>query len=166
MTTLAERLRWVLDHQHAPNGDPWTPKALSRAAGLGESHVGQIASGTVTDPRGTTLEKIARAAGVSHAWLASGAGVPVESERDDHAHPPAPPSDGYDDPRFNALPNWPELLAGARRAAPSTPEWVWDGVARSRPMMTTVPTVRMVVAAAKLVEEYGTPPAGAVRGRR
>jgi transcriptional regulator with XRE-family HTH domain len=165
MTTLAERLRWVLDHQHAPNGDPWTPKALSRAAGLGESHVGQIASGTVTDPRGTTLEKIARAAGVSHAWLASGAGVPVESERDDHAHPPAPPSDGYDEPRFGALPNWPQLLAGARRKAPDVAEWAWALLPTARPMATSVPTVEMVAEAVRFIERFGTPPAGAVKRR-
>ena len=165
--SLLDRMEQVLSRRG------FSAREWARRSGLAEQHVSTILMRLRKNPDANiglpTVEALANGANVSAAWLASGSGSPDGFDApppDDHAHPPAPPSDGYDDPRFNALPNWPELLAGARRAAPSTPAWVWDGVARSRPMMTTVPTVRMVVAAAKLVEEYGTPPAGAVRGKR
>lgn len=79
--TLATRMQWVLENRRKQDGDRWDAKTLSLAAGLGSSHVGQIARGSLRNPQLSTLNAIARKAGVSAAWLATGAGSPDAIDR-------------------------------------------------------------------------------------
>ena len=80
MRTLAERLTWVVDHT-GPDGWPWTRRGLSAAAGLSQSHIGQILRGTVTGQAVSreTISGIARATGVNPTWLWCGDGDPLEN---------------------------------------------------------------------------------------
>lgn len=50
----------------------WSMRELSRRAGLAPSHVGHIKNGT--DPKLTTILRIASALGVTVQWLATGDG--------------------------------------------------------------------------------------------
>ncbi len=99
--TLAARMQWVLTNRRKPSGDPWDAKALSVAARLGPSHVGQIARGKLVNPQLETLQAIAAAAGVSVAWLASGKGSP------DSDDPTAPSASESSAPTMRPRGRWP-----------------------------------------------------------
>ncbi len=81
VTTLGDRIDWILEHCRAPSGDKWNAKSLSLASGLSETHVGQFKRGTVKRGQGETLAKIAVTAGVSAEWLITGKGEPIEETR-------------------------------------------------------------------------------------
>lgn len=69
--TLASRVSWLLQQTGM------SARALSLKAGLSPNHVGMLARGAVaTRPSHETLSAVARAAGVSLAWLADGEGEP------------------------------------------------------------------------------------------
>ena len=105
VVSVAARLQWILSHRVRDDGRPWKPTPLSVAAGLGRNHVAQMLDGRVADPDIATLERIARVASVSPAWLAMGAGSPGDATS-------APPVDAPQ--RFGELPAWTALLTGAR----------------------------------------------------
>jgi len=76
-TTLAQRVKWVLETLSKREGKKVSARELARRAGLSsESHVGLMVSGVVTDPSATILQKLAAAAGVNLDWLSSGIGLP------------------------------------------------------------------------------------------
>lgn len=68
---LKDRLKIALDARGMGAG------TLERTAGLGNSVVGNLLWGRRTSPRPETLDKIAKALGVSYQWLATGEG-PME----------------------------------------------------------------------------------------
>lgn len=69
--TLALRLQWVLNQTGV------SARGLSLKAGLAGGHVGLMLRGTAGKrPSDETIAKLARAAGVSHEWLARGEGEP------------------------------------------------------------------------------------------
>lgn len=87
MKTLAERVLWILEHRRRPDGDRWTQRGLGEAAGLPSSaHVGMMARGTLKNVRVDTLAPVAKTAGVSLRWLATGEGSPDD---DDDARGPS-----------------------------------------------------------------------------
>lgn len=101
-----------MEHRNAPDGDPWSAKSLAQAAGLAsDAHVGMMLRGTVKKPTAETLAAIARAAGVSLDWLATGAGTPDARTVE------------RDAPRFRDLPGWPEAEAEAMRRFKHIPPW-------------------------------------------
>ncbi|HEU4532988.1 MAG TPA: helix-turn-helix domain-containing protein [Polyangiaceae bacterium] len=70
MSTLAERLAWILEHRGFRSR-----RALARATGLSPSHISLLAKGE----RGLgveTAQAIASAADVDLVWLMTGAGGP------------------------------------------------------------------------------------------
>jgi hypothetical protein len=163
VTTLAERIQWILDNCRDPSGEPWTAKSLSQAADLADTHVGMMKRGTVKKVTHETLAKLARAAGVSHHWLVTGEGEP-------HGRGDAPGADAHHhngQSRFHARADWVVLLETARAIAPEIPEWVWPIVADSHPLSTVPITPAIVVELGKLVLRHVPPPASAApkRGR-
>ncbi len=147
METLADRVRWILEHRINPaTGEPWREaQALGEAAGLkSPAHVGMMLRGTISSPRPQTLEPIARTAGVSFEWLQRGVGRP-----DDVA--PVPPAG--DPVRFCELRDWSELLAAARILRPGLPEWVWQKVGSMRYELEAPATQTTVAGAAQWVME-------------
>lgn len=54
--------------------------ALSECAGLARSHFGQIMRGTISDPRGSALARVAAATGCSLDWLIRGVGPKPTAE--------------------------------------------------------------------------------------
>lgn len=71
VTTLADRIEWIL----ASRGT--SARALSLAAGLSQSHVGQLKRGQLSSQVAAgTLAAIARAAHVDPHWLQTGEGSP------------------------------------------------------------------------------------------
>lgn len=78
VSTMAERVTWVLQNTTNPKtGKKWSQRSLSLAAGLSQSHVGQILRGRLGEnQRGNTAKKIAAAAGINHVWLMTGDGEP------------------------------------------------------------------------------------------
>lgn len=120
--SLPDRLQWVLRERRISR------RRWSLAAGLSQSHVGQLIRGDLEAPSAESLHALARAAGVSFRWLATGEGSPdpiVEGERRPEQELPAVPYLGD-------LPDWPELLADARATDPGVPAWVWDVLTRTR----------------------------------
>lgn len=69
-------LRWILENRRAPDGEPWSMRGLSTAAGLSPSHVERIVAGRTDAARLKleTVERLAEAGQVSSAWLQTGAG--------------------------------------------------------------------------------------------
>lgn len=77
-TSLAVRVRWLLDHSDIK------AREASRLAGFpSEAYVGMLLREDVTDPRTSTIEPLAKAFGADPGWLAFGVGDPpsVESLR-------------------------------------------------------------------------------------
>lgn len=66
--TLAQRVAQLRAEKQ------WTQGQLAAAAGVSQGSIGNIESGTRTDPRSTTLIGIAQAFGVSTQWLSTGKG--------------------------------------------------------------------------------------------
>lgn len=73
VSTLAERIRWILDNR------PYSAQALSTRAGLAPGHVGHFLHNRVKNPRRDTIAAIAVAAGVSVWWLVDGTGSPDDA---------------------------------------------------------------------------------------
>lgn len=69
-TAIGQRLGWSRALHGLSN------RALSERAGLAHSMVSQVINGAIQDPTVGALIKIARAAGVDFAWLATGDGEP------------------------------------------------------------------------------------------
>lgn len=95
MSTLQERLQWVLEARNLAAG------ALSLQAGLARSHVGAILRGReISNLREPTARKLSKAANVSVAWLMTGQGprepyteeelVPIYPETASLANDPFP----------------------------------------------------------------------------
>ncbi len=77
VSSLAERLQWILDNRLDAKGKAWSRRSLSLAAGLSQSHVGQLIRGTLGDrPAAETVAAIAAAAQVDVVWLMTGTGGP------------------------------------------------------------------------------------------
>lgn len=134
-TTLAARMQWILANKRRPGGDPWDAKALSIASGLGNSHVGQIANGKLASPNLRTLQAIARTAGVSEAWLVSGAGNP---DSDDLATVAASESS---EPIHGNVAGWTEVLAEDQREHPGVPAKFWEAGTASAPFLIHGPAL-------------------------
>lgn len=134
-STLAARMQWILANERRPGGDPWDAKALSLAAGLGSSHVGQIANEKLRNPNLRTLQAIARTAGVSEAWLVSGAGNP---DSDDLATVSAPESSV---PIHGNVLGWAEVLAEDQRAHPDVEREWWQAGTASAPFLIRGPAL-------------------------
>jgi transcriptional regulator with XRE-family HTH domain len=77
MKTLADRIQWILDQKHM------SQRQLSLRAGLTPGHLGVILHRVKSQDSETgriaseTIEKLAKAAGVSAAWLGTGEGRPT-----------------------------------------------------------------------------------------
>lgn len=130
-------------------------RALGRAAGLDERHVGVLMGRLRNDPNAgvehRTLAALARAGGVSLSWLSSGEGdsgldTPLESaivptsapeltvEREEQ-----PEYSESRFPVFRNMPNWRRIEAGARALAKDVPEWVWSDIRDARPFQHRQP---------------------------
>lgn len=132
MKTLSDRIAWILENRTGPDGKLWQAKTLSREAGLSETVVGMLQRGDQTNSKIDTIESIARVVRVSPAWLAYGIGSP-----DADALGAAP--------RLRDLPDWGDLLAGAKARAQAmgrpVSDWAWDAVGMDAPTLTSSPTV-------------------------
>lgn len=133
--TLAGRMQWILANRRKSGGDPWDAKALSLAAGLGSSHVGQIARGALKNPQLETLQAIAAAAGVSAAWLATGAG---NADSDDLTAPSVSESST---PVHGNVPGWTEVLAEDQRAHSEIDARFWEAGTASAPFLIHGPAL-------------------------
>jgi transcriptional regulator with XRE-family HTH domain len=102
VSTLADRIEWILKHRGI------TGRELSRRAGLGEVHVGQILSRARKNPdvsvEAKTLEAIARGGVVNLQWLSTGDGSPDLVQH------------------VNDLPWWAEAKSEMMRQHPEVPE--------------------------------------------
>ena len=168
METLAARIEAVLARLGV------SARELSRRAGLHETQVSLVLSRLKKNPDSEvsvpTMRAIARGAGVSEAWLLTGRGSP--DDRDDHVQP-APPDEvdvagrrpvAQDAartarPLFEHLPDWPELLAGARQIAQDRgrdiPEWAWGALAKSSGLLTGPLSPSAVFDLAKTYADHG-----------
>jgi len=115
LDTLAKRLAWVIANRRKPGGGTWDQKSLSLAAGLGTSHVGQYVRGEQVNPTLDVLQRLAKAAGVSAAWLAFGAGTP------DTIDPEDPSYSDSSVPIARNVPGWSQVLRLDQLAAASSP---------------------------------------------
>lgn len=126
-------------------------RALSVKAGLSDTHVGQLARGRIGKrPADQTLRAIARAAGISAHWLATGEGAMLDADGT-YSAPDEPPM-------FFQLPGWPELAAAARDLDPAIPAWALDTLARSRPILSLPVTPSVVAELARIVMRHVAPP--------
>lgn len=135
MDAVAERLRWVLDQLGISARD------LSEKAQISPTHVSTILERGGSRTAGTTLAKIAKAAGISLRWLITGEGIYTDR----------------DPPALCDLPNWHELLATAKTLG-SYRDWVWEAVAKLPPVLTAPATAGMLAGLAKIISENLEPP--------
>lgn len=163
--TIADRIREILDARG------WSAAELGRRAGLtSPTHVSVILARGGSRTSGDTLAKIAAAAGVRTQWLLTGEGARDES--DDVSQAPAP--DEIDvagrrpvaqdaartsRPTFENLPDWPELIAGARamqaERGREIPEWAFAAVATSSALLTAPPSAATIYDLARVYADHG-----------
>lgn len=156
VTTLGDRIQYILDRVPSPSGEKWNAKSLSQAAGLpSDAHVGMLKRGTVKTGRGDTLAKIASAARVSLRWLSTGEGSPTDDDNESRA-----PGGESSEPKFANIPHWDHIRATAKTLEPSIEDWALDIVAQSHPMLTAPLTPGMVVDLARVVMKHCPRPAG------
>jgi hypothetical protein len=176
-TTLADRLRMILDHKG------WSARRLGREAGIAQTHPAAVIAKFDADPDASvetsTVEAMARAAGVSRDWLLTGRGEPGWSD-DPPTDAPAPADEGAPGPdvpdavsqppaTYGAIPGYDALERAARRIAKDCDDWVWRELRASNPLRNSrVPlTPASLAAIAKVFAEHGVPPAdAATNGRR
>lgn len=116
VSTLQERIQWVLETRNLAAG------ALSLKAGLARSHIGGILRGReISNLRESTARKIAKAANVSVAWLATGQG-PREPYTEAEAVPLYPSSTASSDDPYPSRTQVILLLRG------TVPEKVLDAL--------------------------------------
>lgn len=161
--TVADRLRWVLEHRGL------TARGLSLAAGMSSNAVQKIFE-RGGSANAATLAALASAAKVSFAWLATGRGTP--DDRDDVAQAPAPEDVDVAGqrpvatdaarthrPLLENLPDWPELLAGAKQIAADRgreiPDWAWATLAKSGGLLTGPLTSAAVFDLGKTYADHG-----------
>ena len=153
MTGLRERLVSLVERAGG------SQRELSRRAGLTEVHVGQIIRRLEKDPvariEQTTLDAIARGAGVSAAWLSHGVGTPDSTD----ASPPAPEDHR---PVLRNLAGYADAERLAREEHPDWPEWVWEETARASTFDAPVATLALVEDIARLVRRHKSPAGPAV----
>ncbi len=160
--SLADRLKAVLSARR------WTPYEWSQKADLSDSTVANIISRN-SGARLASIEALARAAGVSYEWLARGVGP---SGLDEAIQAPAPEdvdmagrrpvatdASRSHRPLLENLPDWPELLAGARQIAADRgreiPDWAWVSLSKSGALLTGPLTAAAVFDLAKTYADHG-----------
>lgn len=161
----AARIRQVL----AARG--WSERDLALRAGLkSDSHVSLILRRGTRRTSSETLRKIATGAGVRLEWLMNGDLPMDESAVAEELHGTAPTDD---DPHMANRTGFSGALAGARMLRPSYPDYVWDAVATSDPMVVLPLSPAMLADLADLLAKYVTPravdiprPSGAPRRAR
>jgi len=141
VSTLAERVRIALDRSGL------SQRALSLRAGLSGSYVGLVLRGTLGKrPGDEAVTALARAAGVSRRWLATGEGTPDSPDiplRQEVA--PVPP------PTFAELPDWPALRDAARAIDPGVPGWTFEELGAARPVLDLPATPAVLAALARVL---------------
>jgi transcriptional regulator with XRE-family HTH domain len=164
MSTLKERLEWVLDRRGM------SAHAWSVGAGLASAHVNMMLSGRAKEPRRATLEKLARYARVRPDWLMFGSGEPEPvDDADEHAEPALPAAT-----QFEGEPGeMPETLgqrkdyarqevAAKKKLAgdgETVEDWVWPHVRATNnfTLENTPPSVAMLYELAKFIRDHGNP---------
>jgi hypothetical protein len=80
MATVADRIRWVLAHGNVGGARAWCEKARISSSYLG-TFLTRDRRGQESDIGVSILSKLADAANVSFAWLATGVGSPSDDTR-------------------------------------------------------------------------------------
>lgn len=131
LSTLAERMQWVLEYLSKTEGKNVSARELARRAGLNsEASVGHIIRGIVKRPSADVLGSIARAAGVSFDWLNDNKGEPVAASvrttATDRVHPviaEVGKAEGFSDAEMAAA---TAMIAGVKGTADMTQEQALD----------------------------------------
>lgn len=113
VSTLSERVEWILENRARPDGRPWSQRGLSAASGLSPAHVGMMLRGDAKAVKGETLTGLARAASVSLRWLVTGEGSP---DHDDDARAPSTTDDAT--PIMANVPGWEDTVKVDRAEHP------------------------------------------------
>lgn len=125
---LLERLEATLARMRV------SQREWARRAGLSdERHLGVIMSRLRRSPSADvereTIAALAKGAGVSLAWLATGQGTP---DADDDARGPSVSESHV--PHFSNALGWADARREAERRHPDIPAWAWEQAAGSAPM--------------------------------
>lgn len=143
-------------------------RSLSEAIGRDPKYVQKLIERAATRPDAVAMAALARETGVAEGWLVYGRGSPDGSpdDRDDAAQAPAPEdvdaagrrpvatdASRSHRPLLENLPDWPELLAGARQIATDRgreiPDWAWVSLSKSGALLTGPLTAAAVFDLAK-----------------
>lgn len=131
VSTLSERVEWILENRKQPDGRRWSQRGLSAASGLSPAHVGMMLRGDAKAVKAETLAGLARAAGVSLGWLLTGEGSP---DHDDDTRGPSYSDDAT--PVLENVENWPEVVKADCLAHPDiTPAEITTGSQVARYML-------------------------------
>jgi hypothetical protein len=148
-------------------------RELARRSKLGdERHLGVLLGRLRKNPDSgvelATLRAIAHGAQVSEAWLITGHGSPeldgIQQHPPDEVDPSARLSNAHEAaaaarPIFADLPEWPQLVAGAKaRAAErnrAIPEWAWEAIAATSTALTDTPTSAAIYELVCLYADHG-----------
>jgi hypothetical protein len=161
VSTLAERYKIILELTGMG------PHELSKKAGLSGANIGNAIRRNADRTDIRTIRAIARAAGVSESWLATGEGEPVLTLTP--TDPPTPSEVRVrverDEPVPECLGDFKGYEAQEKRARKAlggeVDEWVWPHI-RNTNMLSTAnrpPPVAMLMALARALHEFGDPSA-------
>lgn len=133
VSTLAERMRWILDQRG------WKQREISKLAGLSHSYVSAFFDRAEKDPkasmRGTELAAIAKAANVSLQWLTTGEGEPALEVEE-----PAPASvEALEGTAWERIPGWGESVAAIEQRFPTIPSKLLRQIGQTRGSWVQVP---------------------------
>lgn len=145
-------------------------RSLSEAIERDPKYVQKLIERSATRPDAVAMAALARETGVSEAWLVYGRGSP--DDRDDVAQAPAPEDVDVAGqrpvatdaarthrPLLENLPDWPELLAGAKQIAADRgreiPDWAWATLAKSGGLLTGPLTSAAVFDLGKTYADHG-----------
>lgn len=151
----------------------WSGREFSQRAGVSDGQYQKLKERGAANARSETLAAFAAAAGVSLAWLQTGAGSP--SDGVEAVDPPAP-ADGTqvapDVPlhdqaptMMSQIPGYAALERAARKLAADLDEWVWLYLRTAKPLLDSrYPiTPASLETLARAIAKHATPPANSTR---
>lgn len=147
--SLAERLR------ARRKAASLTQAELAERAGVSQSVVSRLENGTTTEATWSVMAAIAKALGATADELLSG--EPASEPRE---YTVEPSHDGRRVPMLRNLPNWDELVEGARVLDPKLPAWTLEELGTKSPFLAGALTPSAVRDLARVILKHSSPPKG------
>jgi transcriptional regulator with XRE-family HTH domain len=152
--TLADRLR-----ARRKSAD-LTQVELAERAGVSQSVVSRLESGTTTEASWSVMAAIAKALGATPEELLEGSAPATADGSEPREYTIVPSHDGRRVPVLRNLPNWEELVAAARVLDSRLPPWVFEELGGKSPFLAGQLTASAVRDLGRVILKHSAPPKG------